>query len=67
MNPQMIILALTLIETAANTAVALTKFKSIVQVARDEGRDISLTELRTLQDENHSKLAEVLALIKSGE
>jgi hypothetical protein len=48
MNPQTILLALTIIEFAANKAVALAEYKAIVEVARAEGRDVSDEELKAM-------------------
>jgi acetolactate synthase small subunit len=63
MNPQTILLALTIIEFAANKAVALAEYKAIVEVARAEGRDVSDEELKAMADRNKVKLDAVLQLL----
>ena len=63
MGVDAILTALTIIEIAANTTVALVEFRAIVETARAEGRDISDAELKSLADRNQVKLDEVLTLL----
>lgn len=61
MNATTILIGLEIIMAASNAAAAAGKFKSMVETARAEGRDISLEELRSLASLNNAKLSVVLA------
>ena len=59
-----ILLAITLIETAANATVMISDIRSKLETARAEGRAITLDELAELQLGNQRLTAEVLALLE---
>lgn len=60
-----ILLALTLIETAANAATMIGAIRVKIEQARAEGRDITLHELAELQKSNQRLTDEVLALLET--
>lgn len=62
---QGILLAITLIETAANAAAMVASIRTRLDVARSEGRDITLEELAELQKANQNLTREVLDLLES--
>ncbi len=65
MGVNAILAALTIIELATNTTVALLEFKAIVETARAEGRDIFDAELKALAERNQVKLDEVLTILRA--
>ena len=56
-------IALKLLETASNVAVARAEMNAIVGAARAEGRDITLAELQDLARGNQELTDEVLLLL----
>lgn len=60
-----IMLAITLIETAANGAVMIASIRQKLEQARAEGRDINLHELADLQQTNQRLTDEVLDLLET--
>ncbi len=60
-----ILLAITLIETAANATVMIGSIRAKLDDARAEGRDITLFELAELQKSNQRLTEEVLDLLET--
>ena len=60
-----ILIGLDIIIAATNAAAAAAQFKSIVDTARLEGRDITIEELAGLATANRVKLEGVLEMLKA--
>ncbi len=56
-------LVLALLDGAANATISITKMNAAINLARSEGRDITLEELSEIARGNRELTAEVLKLL----